>query len=285
MSDSEHDQILVPTQYDGTQLVVGVRLPDHNVSIVDVYDHVYGMHLDDGAKPWPYYRDANTGEWWSMSTRSNMAIDALVWMIPLDQLRFKPRPLAEEFLDTVYFELEQAAAQIGGTAEPECSVQDALSKMDCVVKLQAIRDFTMTILVCAPEGNSYTVAEWWQACEQAGLQYGDGNLFWLLNDSASEDNDEPYEYFSVEPYSQPGYFHRGDLNSMVTFPDVALSFRVRDFKNPGGVLDKMSAIAEAIATDLGANLKSSNGIAFDSSAARKRLDRAVQKLRLLDNVR
>jgi FtsZ-interacting cell division protein ZipA len=141
----------------------------------------------------------------------------------------------------------------------------------------------MTILVSAPEGESYTVAHWWEACEQAGLQYGDGNLFWLLNDSASEDNNEPNEYFSVEPYSQPGCFHSGDLNSSVTFPDVALSFRVRDFEDPHAVLEKMAAIAEALANHLCATILASSGAAFDLSAARERLNRAVQEIRALQN--
>jgi FtsZ-interacting cell division protein ZipA len=130
------------------------------------------------------------------------------------------------------------------------------------------------------------VAEWWQACEKSGLTYGDGNLFWLLNESASEDNfDEPYEYFSVEPYSQRGYFHRGDLNSSMAFPDVALSFRVRDFKNPHNVLDKMIAVADLLADKLGANVLEPNGNAFDARATRQRLDHALERLRSLENAK
>jgi hypothetical protein len=281
--DTERDQL--PTYYDGTQLVIRIYLPDRSVSIADVYDHVYGMHLAHGAKPWPYYRDAKTGEWWSLSAKDDTTIDGLVWMIPLDQLRYQPRPDAKEFLETVYPELRHAAKQFGGTAVPECDIADALEKMGRVVELQAIRDFQMTILVSAPDGGAYTVAEWWRACEKSGLTYGDGNLFWLINESASEDHNEPYEYFSVEPFSKPGYFHRGDLGASVTFPDVALSFRVRDFNDPHAVLEKMVTIADALANHLGANLLASNGDAFDSSTVRQRLEDAIQKLHALKNAR
>ncbi len=282
--NSTHDQLL-PTQYDGTQLVIRVHLPDRAVSIADVYDHVYGMHLDEGAKPWPYYRDVETGEWWSMSVKQDTVIDGLVWMIPLDQLRYKPRPDAVEFLETIYLELGDAAEQFGGFAVPECDVAAALAKMDQVAEVQAIRNFEMKILVRAPDGGAYTVAQWWGACEKSGLTYGDGNLFWLINESASEDNFEPYEYFSVEPYMKPGYFHRGDLNSSVAFPDVALSFRVRDFKEPHAVLEKMNAIAEKLANHLGANLLTPDGDVFDSPTATQRLNDAIKKLHALDNAK
>ena len=104
----------LPTAYDGTQLVVRVRLPDgREWQTSDVYDHVYGLRLNDGAKPWPYYRDADTGEWWSLSVSGDTHIDALVWMIPLDQLKYRPRPEAEAFLEEVLPELESAAEAFG----------------------------------------------------------------------------------------------------------------------------------------------------------------------------
>lgn len=273
----------LPTFYDATQLLIRVQLPGRNLTIADVYDHVYGMHLDDGAKPWPYYRDADTGDWWSLNTNANTSIDRLAWMIPLDQLRYKSRPEADDFLKNVYTELAEAAGHFGGTAEPECNVDDALSKMDRVVELIAVRDFEMTLLVGAPDGGEYTVAEWWQACDKSGLTYGDGNLFWLLNESSSEDNDEPYEYFSVEPFTQPGYFHRADLNSSVTFPDVALSFRVGDFDNPQDVLDKMVATARLLADNLGAIVLEPSGSVFDATATKQRLEHAIEKIRVLKN--
>jgi len=282
--DSLNEQLL-PTYYDGTQLVIRVQLPDRDLTIEHVYDHVSGMRLDDGAKPWPFYRDANTGQWWSLNTNANTPIDRLVWMIPLEQLRYKPRPEAEHFLDTVYAELENAAKEFGGSSEPECNVDDALSKMDGVAELLAVRDTEVVILVRAPDGGAYTVADWWQACEKSGLTYGDGNLFWLLNESASEDNDEPYEYFSVEPYSQSGYFHLGDLSSPVMFPDVAFSFRVRDFADPSGVLDKMVAMATSVADHLGADLLAPDGSAFDATDTRQRLDHAIERLRALEDAK
>jgi hypothetical protein len=71
----------------------------------------------------------------------------------------------------------------------------------------------------------------------------------------------------------------------VSFPDVALSFRVRDFKSPHLVLDKMAVIAEAIANHLGGELRTSNGGPFELPAAKKRLDRAVQEIRSFNNSR
>lgn len=268
-----------PSYYDGTQLVISVILPDKTVTIADVYDHVYGMYLDDGAKPWPYYRDADSGEWWSLNTKTDVVLDALAWMLPLDQLKYKPRHDAKAFLEQVYFDLEAAAGRFGARAVPESSVADALNKMDCVEKISAIRDYAITILVCGPEGCSYNVAEWSRACEAAGLHYGDGNLFWRLNEAAPENPTEPDEYFAVEPYTQPGYFHHDDLHS--SFPDVALSFRVRDFLDPQTVLRKMASTAASLAAHLDARVLSPSGKAFELPAAENELRAALKKLRTL----
>lgn len=261
-----------PDSYDGTQLVVEVELPSQPLSTADVYRHVYGLHLDDGAKPWPYYRDASSRQWGSLASQTEAPLDRLVWMISLDQLRYRSRRDAELYLVQVYEDLEDAAAQFGGVSRPECSVDEALQKMDRVRDLLAIRDARITIVVRAPEDEAYSVDQWWDACEQAGLQYGDGNLFWLPNNGELPLRG-PDELFCVEPYTQSGYFHVGDRGSPLQFPDVAFSFRIRDFAEPEFVLERMAETAERLASLLGAELCSATGAPFHRGAAQEKLQR------------
>jgi hypothetical protein len=108
-----------PSQYDGTQFVIRVDLPPREFTTADLYEHVYGVRLDDGAKPWPYFRDAQTKDWWSLSTPSRFPLDAFAWMIDLDQLAYKPFSEAQAFLEAVLPELEARAARFGGTAKAD----------------------------------------------------------------------------------------------------------------------------------------------------------------------
>jgi hypothetical protein len=263
----------VPSQYDGTQFIISVILPSKHLTTTDVYDYVYGVCLNDGAKPWPYYQDSNTKQWWSLSSKSDVPIQSLVWMISLKQLQYRPKILAQKFLEEVLPVLSESAQKFEGITVPECDIIGALAKMDSVVRMLEIHDKNMTILVCAPEGKTYTVWEWWDACTTIGLQHGDGDLFWLMNDEEqdidqeTQDSIEPYEYFSVEPYSQEGYFHIGDLKSSISFPDVALSFRIRDFRHPDLVLQKMADVAIALANYLHAQVLTTEGTSFEIEKA------------------
>jgi hypothetical protein len=270
-----------PSQYDGTQFVIFVDLPPREWTTADLYEHVYGVRLDDGAKPWPYFRDARTSQWWSLSTRSKFPVDALAWMIDLNQLAYKPLGEAQAYLEAVLPELEARAARFGGSAEPEGTVPDALAKMGRVREMLRVRDYQVTMVVAAPKGSGYGVAEWWQALEGVGLEYGDGNLFWLYNEAAAEDGSEPYELFCAEPYSRPGYFHPRDRGGKVRFPDVALHFRARDVPDPVALLRRMAQVAEQLATRLGAVLLTDGGRPFELAAAEANLGRALEALQAL----
>ena len=274
-----------PSQYDGTQFVVAVDLPPRDWTTADLYEHVYGVRLDDGAKPWPYFRDAQTKQWWSLSTPGKYPVDALAWMIDLDQLAYKPPDEARAFLEGVLPELEARAAQFRGSAEAEGSIQDALAKMGCVREMLKVRDYQVTIVIAAPEGRAYGVTEWWQALEGGGLEYGDGNLFWLYNEAVAEDGSEPYELFCAEPFSVPGYFHAGDRGGRVRFPDVALHFRARDVPDAVALLLRMALVAEQLASRLGAVLLAEDGQSFDLAVAEARLRQALTQLRALQDAK
>lgn len=268
-----------PTQADGTQFVVFVDLPLREWTTADLYEHVYGVRLNDGAKPWPYFRDAQTKQWWSLSTPDKSLVDAIAWMIDLHQLAYKPFPEAKDFLEIVLAELEERATRFGGSTEAECSVEEALAKMGRVQEMVNIRDYEVKIIIAAPEGNAYGVSDWRQALERVGLVYGDGNLFWLYNDSFAKDDSEPYELFCAEPYSVPGYFHALDRGSHVQFPDVALYFRAREVADPAALLRRMAGIGEQLAAGLGADLLTDGGQPFELAAAEARLLRALNKQR------
>jgi hypothetical protein len=272
-----------PSYYDGTQYVINVKLPPGKVTTADLYHHAYGVRLNDGAKPWPYYRDARSKEWWSLSTDGDAPVDALAWMIDLEQLAYKPRRDAHEFLEEVLLELAARAERFGGSAEPECSVSAALAKMDAATAMLKVRDYEVRIVVAAPETQSYAIAEWWQALENVGLEHGDGDLFWLYNATFTEGSPEPRELFCAEPYSVPGYFHPGDLQGPVRFPDVALHFRARDFADPTAVLRYMAKIAKQLAKTLGAALLTHNGQPFDLAVADSELKQGMKELRSLRN--
>lgn len=256
-----------PDQYDGTQFLVFVELPQREWTTADLYEHVYGVRLDDGAKPWPYFRDARTKEWYSLSTAEPYPTDALVWMIDLQQLAYKPLDKAQDYLEEVIPELMGRAAKLGGSVQPASSIPDALAKMGRVQELLAIRDYEVRIVVTAPNEGTYDVAQWWQALEEVGLVYGDGDLFWLYNKS----NSEPYELFCAEPFSQSGYFHPADRGSNVRFSDVSLFFRAREAPDPIALLRRMAEVAEHLAARLGAVLLTENGQPFDRATSEERL--------------
>lgn len=272
-----------PSQFDGTQYVLFVDLPARAWTTADLHEHVYGVRLDDGAKPWPYFRDAVTGEWWSLSLPGEYSVDALAWMIDLDQLAYRQPDDARRFLEGVLPELEARAKRFGGVLVPELSIAEALAKMVEVRELVRIRDYEVTIVV-APAGPGYRVAEWWRALEGAGLQWGDGDLFWLYNEAFTEDGAEPYELFCAEPHSAPGYFHPGDLESSVRFPDVGLHFRARRVSEPVELLRRMHRIAERVASSLGAVLRTDGGQPFELPAAEAELAAALRRIRELERV-
>lgn len=187
------------------------------------------------------------------------------------------------FLEGVLPELETLAAGFGGTAKAEGTVPEALTKMGRVRNKLRIRDYQVTVVVAAPEGNAYKVAEWWRALEGVGLEYGDGNLFWLYSGSVDEDESEPYELFCAEPYSRPGYFHAGDRTGRVQFSDVALHFRARDVTDSVALLHRMAGVGVVLAERLGAVLLTDGGQPFDLAVAEARLRHALAELRALQD--
>jgi hypothetical protein len=132
--------------------VIFVHLPPRAWTAADLYEHVYGVRLNDGAKPWPYFRDAQTKQWWSLSGHYTYPVDALAWMIDLDQLAYKPLGEAQAYLEAVLPELEERAARFGGLVEAEGTVPEALAKMARVREMLQIRDYQVTIVVAAPKG-------------------------------------------------------------------------------------------------------------------------------------
>jgi len=272
-----------PSQFDGTQFVIFVDLPRRPWTTGELYEYVYGVRLDDGAKPWPYFRESGTEDWWSLSTPGDHAVDALAWMIDLDQLTYKGREAARAFLEGVLPELETRAARFGGAAVPETSIPDALTRMVAVQEMLRVRDYEVTIVVAAPDGPGYRVAEWWQALEAVGLKWGDGDLFWLYNGAFAEDEDQPYELFCAEPHSVLGYFHSGDLNGPVRFPDVALHFRAKDIPDAPALLRRMAEVASQVASRLGAVLRTSSGHPFELDASEAELGQALRRLRELQH--
>lgn len=271
-----------PSQFDGTQYVIFVDLPPQAWITSQLYEHVYGARLDDGAKPWPYFRDPTTGQWWSLSTPGGFPVDALAWMIDLDQLAYKQPEDARMFLEGVLTELEVRAKQFGGVAVPEIPIPEALARMVKVRELLRVRDYVVMIVIAAPDGQAFRVADWWQALEGAGLEWGDGDLFWLYNETFTEDDSQPYELFCAEPYSAPGYFHPGDRDGSVRFPDVGLHFRARDVSGPGELLHRMFETAQRVASSIGAVLRTDRGEQFDLSIAEAKLTEVLQQIRELD---
>ncbi|MEM8532616.1 MAG: cell division protein ZipA C-terminal FtsZ-binding domain-containing protein [Chloroflexota bacterium] len=236
--------------------VIYVRLPPERAfTVADVHPYVYGMRLGDGAKPWPHYRDAATQEWWSLARPSEKQLDALVWLINLEQLAYKSREQAIAFLKEVLPELSTVAAQFGATTEPECTIPAALEKMEHYLQRLKLENARAQIVVAAPEGQVYTVRQWWEALAGVGLELGDGDLFYRYNDLFSDDEEfQLDELFCAEPYSEAGYFHPGDLDGPVVFPDVALHFKIRDFSQPAVVLEEMAQVANQLVAQLNAQL-------------------------------
>ncbi len=254
----------IPEHIAREAFVVHVDLRGATPTVAEIYAGVSGFRPEHGAKPWPHYRDADTGEWWSLNTAHPTRLDRLAWLMDLHQLAYHSRPEARAFLEGVLPELAAAATSIGGLARPEGSVDDALRKMAEFEARRAITEAEALILVAAPAGNAFPVRAWWDALQGAGLALGDGNLFWHYDADGNE-------LFCAEPFTRLGYFHRGDLDSNVTFPDVALRFRVRTAEDPERRLEAMHGYATAVATTLGAQLLDAEGNPFDLAKAVRRV--------------
>lgn len=260
----------IPRQYDDSQFVIFANLPSRELIASEIYDDVSGIKLEDGAKAWPYFRNAQTKEWWSLSVPVDHPIDKLVWMIDIRSLAIKEREDALAFLEEVLIELEERAARIGATIEPECPLADALARIDEAMHLLRLRDYEVQIIVAAPANKSYRVSDWWKALQDVGLTHGDGDLFWMYDDDGTE-------LFCAEPFSVPGYFHPGDTQGSLTFPDVALHFRARDVADPNAILGQMAGTARQLARRLGAIVLTQDGDPFNLSSAAHELSRVLEE--------
>jgi len=260
----------IPRQYDDSQFVIFANLPSRELIASEIYDDVSGIKLEDGAKPWPYFRNAQTKEWWSLSVPVDHPIDKLVWMIDIRSLAIKEREDALAFLEEVLVELEERAARIGATIEPECPLADALARMDEATHVLSLRDYEVQIIVAAPGKKSYRVSVWWKALQDVGLAHGDGDLFWMYDDDGTE-------LFCAEPFSVPGYFHPGNTQGSLSFPDVALHFRARDVADPNAILGQMADTAGQLARCLGAIVLTQDGVPFNLSSAARELSHVLEE--------
>ena len=272
------EDALPPASMRRDHFLIALNLPvGRQFTIRDVYPHVYGHRLSDGAKPWPHFRDAGSRKWFGLFTVDDTPIDALVWLIPFDQLAYKTAAGAERYLGEVLSELKVAAARLGASIEPESSIPAALEKMNQVVRELDILNHYVRIIVAAPDGQSYRVAEWVHALKGAGFQWGDGDLFWHY--------DRFGELFCAEPYSTPGYFHPDDIATQVAFPDVALYFLVRRARQPAVVLRRMNDVARQLAGDLGAAVLTTDGLPFNLEDAERELDDILPKIASVQRAR
>ncbi|WP_109853408.1 cell division protein ZipA C-terminal FtsZ-binding domain-containing protein [Aquimarina sp. AU58] len=120
------------------------------------------------------------------------------------------------------------------------------------------------ILIRAASNRQISIKEWVESFISAGLNHGDGDLFWMYKDSFHLLDDKSEELFCAEPYTKLGYFHPLDWNNEVDFfPDVSLHFRISDYKNPVDILKIMFEVAEKIAQKLNAELLNSGGLKFE----------------------
>jgi hypothetical protein len=272
------EDALPPASVRRDHFLIALNLPvGKQFTTWDVYPHVYGHRLSDGAKPWPHLRDARSRKWFGLFTADETPIDALVWLIPFDQLAYKAAAGAERYLGEILFELKVAAAHLGASIEPESSIPAALEKMNQVIRELDILNHRVRIIVAAPDGQSYRVAQWVHALKGAGLQWGDGDLFWYY--------DRSRELFCAEPYSSPGYFHPGDIGTQVAFSDVALHFVVRRARQPAVVLRCMNDIALQIADELGAAVLTTDGFPFNLKDAERELDAVLPKIASVQRTR
>jgi hypothetical protein len=258
----------VPPWHDGTGLCIHIDFsPDRPVRTRDIFDIVDGIRISDGAAPLPWYRDMETGQWWSLSYAGEETLDVFLWTIDLDQLSYKSRDDARSYLRGTYADLERVAEAAGGTAVPECDVDSAIEKMDRVVSWLSVRDFEAIIVVSAAPGYGYPVEAWWTALKDAALVPGDGDLF--------RDVDGRYV---VEPYSRPGFFHPEDLGQQVVFPDVAFRYLPRGRIDPLAEYREMASTALQVAAALDARVLSQTGQPFDLRSAEKELVRAAEEI-------
>ncbi|HEV3384922.1 MAG TPA: cell division protein ZipA C-terminal FtsZ-binding domain-containing protein [Gemmata sp.] len=262
----------IPESYDGTQFLVRVQLPAGAWTAAQLYPDVSRVRVPGDFRPNPYFSDG-TGAWWTLTSPIDYSVKAFVWMIRLEQLTRRSREATERYLHTALTILARWASGFGASLEPESSIPQALEKIDRVRSFLTVRDYEVRLLIVVHEGGRNRVDDWWRAFEGVGLEYGDGNLFWMFDDSADKSESVSGELFCAEPYSVPGYFHRGNIGQEIRFPDVALHFRARGVKDPIAVLRRMTQIAEQVARQLDASLTTMKGRPFDLANAEQELSR------------
>lgn len=232
-------------------------------SSAQLYPLAFGVAPEHGAKPQPMYWDPEGETWWSLSPTTNVPVERMVWTVDLVQLALQPPEEHRPFLERVVKELSDRMARIGAKVRAPESISEALQRLPAVAERDRLRRATVSILIVPPEPAS--VRAWWEALEGAGLNIGDGDMFWI----DAEDLGFPGEYFEIcaEPLSAQGYFHPDDLDGPVTFPDVTLSFQITAPEHPDAVVPGLVNLAEKIAAPLGAELKDPSGAAWSKDRA------------------
>lgn len=265
-------------------LVVKLML-SQAISPEEVSRHAYMPDVGQHPKPWPFYRDPQTSEWFRLSPDCEVAAEArpeeYAWVIDdLPQLaRQRPRSEWREHFAEALARCEAAARALGGRIEPDFTPESAVDRTIAAIELKQILEASVLLLVRRPDGVAPTVDEWWHAFEEAGLEVGDGDMFYRFEERIDEDGQRwPDEVFMVEPHSVGGYFHRGDLGSGLTFPDMRFSFRLRGREQPQDDLSSMLTTARRVAAAVGGTVLDDLERDLDEAKLRNEVATAVQRI-------
>lgn len=241
----------LPTDADRSW-VLHLDLPPGPHTCADLHPVVYGVRLDHGAKPWPWFRDGRG--WWSLSTPSDTVLQEALWLVDLEQLGYHPVETRRPFLEEVLGELRARAARLGATVRPVGSVDDALRRVAAVQARAELEHAVLQVLVTRADQAPVPNIDWMRALEGAGFRHGDGDMYWLDHEATE---------IGAEPYSDDAWFHPAGP----PLRNVQLYVPVRDVRDLEGTAERLAALAEAVAAPLGMVAVTLEGRAFHAGLA------------------
>lgn len=243
--------------------VLAVDLPERPFLCSELFPALYGVRLDHGARPWPFFRDGD-GPWWAMNEPYALPAGSVVLLVDLDQLGYHPPESRRPFLVEVVTELQRRLAPIGARLRPDCTLDEALAKTDQVHQQMALAQIRVAALVRHTEGERPTMEQGWAAMEEAGLVPGEGDLLWREVPGETE-------RICVEPIGEPGALAPTQRASGRPFPDLALWIRVFKLRRPVGAVGLLGKVAQRVAAPLGAVVVDDQGAPWTDGTARARL--------------
>jgi cell division protein ZipA len=184
-----------------------------------------------------------------------------------------PSPKAADYSRRV-LAVRTAVASLGtATVTSSATPEDAERRAAHLRDLRKRLDRSVTLVLVAPEGKSFTGQQVWDVMLSLGLQWGDMDCFHWVNEKGVGDA----SFFTVSTTTSPGYFLPEEVVAdRVRVDDLVFGFSVPRAHDPLAVLEAMNRAVEYAKKRLGGTVTDLEGKPVDLAAIRAEI-RAVSK--------